>query len=154
VKGCAGSAPSWRPAGDVAGVPACTGQWPAPEQRIADCGSTIASRHDDQIFGGWTFLVLKRHATELWQPDVAERARLIEEITRVAQAVGAAFGAVTMTSELLGNAIAQIHWHLVPRRANDPSPPQPVWTVAPEPRRLASGEMAERIALIRSHLGA
>ena len=134
--------------------PACTGQWPAPEQRIADCGSTIAYLHDDQFFGGWTFLVLKRHATELWQLEAAERARLIEEITRVAQAVAAAFGAVKMNYELLGNAIAHIHWHLVPRGADDPSPRQPVWTVAHEPLRLAPGEMAERIALIRSHLGA
>ncbi len=133
---------------------ACTGQWPAPEQRIADCGSTIAYLHDDQFFGGWTFLVLKRHATELWQLETAERARLMEEITWVARAVSAAFGAVKMNYELLGNAIAHIHWHLVPRRADDLSPRQPVWTVAHEPRRLAAGEMAERIALIRSHLGA
>ena len=134
--------------------PACSGGWPASEQRIADCGSTIAYLHDDQFFEGWTFLVLKRHATELWHLEAAERARLIEEITRVARAVGAAFGAVKMNYELLGNAIAHIHWHLVPRRADDPSPWQPVWTVAHEPRRLAPGEMAERIALIRSHLGA
>jgi diadenosine tetraphosphate (Ap4A) HIT family hydrolase len=127
---------------------------PAPEQRIADCGSTIAYLHDDQFFEGWTFLVLKRHATELWHLEAAERARLIEEITRVAGAVGAAFGAVKMNYELLGNAIAHIHWHLVPRRADDPAPRQPVWSVAHEPRRLAPGEMAERIALIRSHLGA
>jgi diadenosine tetraphosphate (Ap4A) HIT family hydrolase len=134
--------------------PACTGQWPAPEQRIADRGSMIAYLHDDQFFEGWTVLVLKRHAKELWQLEAAERARLIEEVTRVAQAVGAAFGAVKMNYELLGNAIAHIHWHLVPRRAGDPSPRQPVWTVAHEPRRLAPGQMAERIALIRSHLGA
>jgi diadenosine tetraphosphate (Ap4A) HIT family hydrolase len=96
--------------------PACGGQWPAPEQRIADCGSTIAYLHDDQFFAGWTFLVLKRHATELWQLEAVERAQLIEEVARVARAVSTAFGA--------------------------------------EPRRLGPAEMAERIALIRSHLGA
>jgi diadenosine tetraphosphate (Ap4A) HIT family hydrolase len=134
--------------------PACSGQWPAAEQRIADCGSTVAYLHDDQFFAGWTFLVLKRHATELWQLERAERAQLIEEVSRVAQAVGRAFGAAKMNYELLGNAIAHIHWHLVPRRADDPSPKLPVWTVAHEPRRLDAGAMAERIALIRSHLGA
>jgi diadenosine tetraphosphate (Ap4A) HIT family hydrolase len=134
--------------------PACIGQWPAPEQRIADCGSTIAYLHDDQFFVGWTFLVLKRHATELWQLETAERVRLIEEVSRVARAVSAAFGAVKMNYELLGNAIAHIHWHLVPRRADDPSPKTPVWTVAHAPQRLGPAEMAERIALIRSHLGA
>lgn len=133
--------------------PACSGQWPAPEQRIADCGATIAYLHDDQFFAGWTFLVLKRHATELWELSAGERAQLIEEVARVARAVGAAFGAVKMNYELLGNAIAHVHWHLIPRRADDPAPRLPVWTVAHEPRRLARGQMSERIALIRSHLG-
>jgi diadenosine tetraphosphate (Ap4A) HIT family hydrolase len=134
--------------------PACTGRWPTPEQRIADCGSTIAYLHDDQFFPGWTCLVLKRHATELWQLEPAERARLIEEVSRVARAVSVAFGAIKMNYELLGNAIAHVHWHLVPRRADDPSPRMPVWTVAHEPRRLGPDEMTARIALIRSHLGA
>ena len=133
--------------------PACGGQWPAPEQRITDCGSTIAYLHDDQFFAGWTFLVLKRHATELWQLEPSERARLMEEVTRVAQAVSRAFGAAKMNYELLGNAIAHIHWHLIPRRPDDPAPRQPAWTVAHEPRRLTPSELAERAALIRSHLG-
>jgi diadenosine tetraphosphate (Ap4A) HIT family hydrolase len=134
--------------------PACSGRWPAPEQRIADCGSTIAYLHDDQFFPGWTFLVLKRHATELWQLEPTERANLIEEVSRVARAVSRAFDAVKMNYELLGNAIAHVHWHLVPRRADDPSPRTAVWTVSHEPRRPSAREMAERIALIRSHLDA
>jgi diadenosine tetraphosphate (Ap4A) HIT family hydrolase len=134
--------------------PACDGQWPAPAHRIADCGATIAYLHDDQFFAGWTFLLLKRHATELWQLETTERGQLIEEVARVARALSTAFGAAKMNYELLGNAIAHIHWHLVPRRADDPSPTVPVWTVAHEPRRLPPAELAERIALIRSHLGA
>ena len=133
--------------------PACTKQWPSSAQRIVDCGSSVAYLHDDQFFAGWTFLVLKRHATELWQLEPGERAALIEEVTRVARAVGTAFGAVKMNYELLGNAIPHIHWHLVPRLADDPAPRLPVWTVAHEPRKLTPTQMAERIALIRSHLG-
>jgi diadenosine tetraphosphate (Ap4A) HIT family hydrolase len=137
----------------AAACPACSGRWPAPAQRIADCGSTVAYLHDDQYFPGWTFLLLKRHATELWQLDAAERAALIEEVSRVARAVAEAFGAVKMNYELLGNAIAHLHWHLVPRRADDPSPTTPVWTVGHAPHHLGPAATAERIALIRSHLG-
>jgi diadenosine tetraphosphate (Ap4A) HIT family hydrolase len=134
--------------------PACAGHWPAAEQRITDCGLTVAYLHDDQFFPGWTVLVLKRHATELWQLEAAERAALIEEVSRVARAVGEAFDAVKLNYELLGNQLAHIHWHLVPRRVDDPAPQSPVWTVGHEPKRLAAGELAERIALIRSRLGA
>jgi diadenosine tetraphosphate (Ap4A) HIT family hydrolase len=134
--------------------PACNNQWPANSQRVLDCGTSVAYLHDDQFFPGWTFLVLKRHATELWQLDQAERAQLTEEVTRVARAVATAFGAVKMNYELLGNQIAHIHWHLIPRPADDPAPRQAVWMVDHEPRRLAPADFAARIALLRSHLGA
>jgi diadenosine tetraphosphate (Ap4A) HIT family hydrolase len=134
--------------------PACGGRWPAPEQRIADCGSSVAYLHDDQFFAGWVFLLLKRHATELWQLEPAERSALIEEVARVSRAVATAFGAVKVNYELLGNQIAHVHWHLIPRSADDPAPREAVWTVAHEPRRLTDAERAARIALIRSHLGA
>jgi diadenosine tetraphosphate (Ap4A) HIT family hydrolase len=133
--------------------PACTGQWPAAEQRIVDCGSSIAYLHDDQFFPGWVFLVLKRHATELWQLTPAERSALIEEASRLARAIGEIFGAVKVNYELLGNVIPHIHWHLIPRRADDPAPKAAVWTVAHEPRRLSASETAARIAQLRSHLG-
>jgi len=136
------------------GCPACTGQWPAAGARIADCGSSIAYLHDDQFFPGWTVLVLKSHATELWQLEPAERATLIEEVTRVARAVGRAFEAVKLNYELLGNQLGHIHWHLVPRRADDPAPKAAVWTVAHAPRTLAPAEAVHRIALIRAHLDA
>jgi diadenosine tetraphosphate (Ap4A) HIT family hydrolase len=134
--------------------PACAGHWPAPAQWIADCGTTVAYLHDDQFFPGWTFLLLKRHATELWQLEPAERAGLIEEVARVGQAVAAVFGAVKLNYELLGNQIAHIHWHLIPRLADDPAPRAAVWTVAHEPRRLTAEAAAARIARIREHLGA
>ena len=133
--------------------PACTGLWPPPGQRLADCGVTIAYLHEDQFFPGWTVLVLKRHATELWQLERDERAALIEEVSRVARAVGAAVGAVKLNYELLGNQIGHIHWHLIPRRADDPAPRLPAWTVDHEPRRLADSELAARMASIRAHLG-
>ena len=135
------------------GCRACTGAWPSSRQRIADFTTSVAYLHDDQFFPGWSFLVLKRHATELWQLAPSERTSLMEEVTRVAQALAAAFDAVKMNYELLGNQIAHIHWHLIPRRADDPAPRGPVWTVEHEPRRPTAAELAERIARIRAHLG-
>jgi diadenosine tetraphosphate (Ap4A) HIT family hydrolase len=132
--------------------PACAGQWPLAAHRIADCGSAVAYLHDDQFFPGWTVLVLKRHATELWHLAPAERAALMEEVTRVAQALGTDFEAVKLNYELLGNQLGHIHWHLIPRRADDPAPKAPAWTVGHQPLALDAAATAARIVLIRSHL--
>lgn len=135
------------------GCPACTRQWPSAAQRILDCGTSVAYLHDDQFFPGWSVLVLKRHATELWQLAPAERGALMDEITRLAQALAATFEALKMNYELLGNQIAHIHWHLIPRLAADPALRAPAWTVPHEPLRLSPEATADRIAAVRRRLG-
>lgn len=113
---------------------------------------STAYLHDDQFFPGWALLVLKRHATELFELTREERATLIEEVAEVARGLARAFAALKINYELLGNQVPHIHWHLIPRLSGDPAPRGPVWGVDHEPRRLASAELVERIALIRRHL--
>jgi diadenosine tetraphosphate (Ap4A) HIT family hydrolase len=131
---------------------ACRGDWPPAERFIADCGPARAYLHEDQFFPGWTLLILTRHATELWELDRDERAALIEAVTDVARALAAVYDAVKMNYELLGNQLRHIHWHLVPRRADDPIPRMPVWTLPHEPRPLPPAEQRARIDAIRARL--
>lgn len=131
---------------------ACSGPWPPVDHWIADCGTSVAYLFEDQFFPGWTVLVLKRHATELFQLSADERGRLIEEVSMVARALTEAFHPVKVNYELLGNQLPHIHWHLIPRLADDPSPRDPVWTVVHERRPLTPTDLVERVALIRSRL--
>ena len=80
---------------------ACVGIWPGPAHFIADCGLTRAYLHDDQFFPGWTVLVLKRHATELFHLSRDERSLLIEEVSGVAL-FGAAAAAAAAVDFCLG----------------------------------------------------
>lgn len=130
----------------------CHGGEPAERQRIADCGLSVAYLHEDQFFPGWTLVVLKRHATELFELSPEERARLIEEVSRVARALAEEYGALKMNYELLGNQVPHIHWHLVPRVPDDPAPRGPVWLVEHAPKRLGDDELAERLARLRRRL--
>jgi diadenosine tetraphosphate (Ap4A) HIT family hydrolase len=132
----------------------CAGELSDPARKIAELATSVLYLAEDQCFPGWCVLVLRRHATELWQLAPTERETLMHEVTRVAQALAAVFDAVKMNYELLGNQVAHIHWHLIPRRADDPSPRMPVWTVEHTPKRLLPPEMAERVARIRAQLGA
>lgn len=130
----------------------CAGDRPAPDHRIADLGVTEAYLHDDQFFPGWVVLKLKRHATELFQLDPSERARMMDEVARVAAALHALFTPRKMNYECLGNQIAHIHWHVIPRLADDPAPREAVWTVPHAAVRLAPAERVERIARIHAQL--
>jgi diadenosine tetraphosphate (Ap4A) HIT family hydrolase len=131
---------------------ACRGEWPDAAALIADCGPAVAYLNEDQFFPGWTVLVLKRHATELYELARDERIALMEAVSDVARALAAVFEANKMNYELLGNQLAHIHWHLVPRRADDPIPRQPAWMLEHPPRVLPPAERRARIDAIRACL--
>ena len=130
----------------------CSGTWPLDDHRIADCGTSIAYVFDDQFFRGWTVLVLKRHATELFQLSADERGRLIEEVSAVAEALMEAFHPVKINYELLGNQLSHIHWHVIPRLGGEPSLRDPVWTVGHQKQTLTPADLAEQIARVRLKL--
>lgn len=133
--------------------PACSKQWPRVDHRVAELDVAIAYLNEDQFFPGWTVLVLKRHATELYQLTREERAELMDEVSAVAQAVATTFEAVKVNYELLGNQIAHIHWHIIPRLASDPAPRSPAWLVEHAPRQLGAAELADRVERLRAQLG-
>ena len=76
---------------------------------------------DNQHFWGYTLFLYKHHEgkTELFHLEPEERAKFMEEMTLVTQAVSRAFGAEKINCELLGNGDAHLHWHLFPRRSGD-----------------------------------
>ena len=129
---------------------ACLGTWPRQDHFIADCGLTRAYLHDDQFFPGWTVLVLKHHATELFHLSREERGTLIEEVAQVAAMLVDEWRAVKVNYELLGNQLPHIHWHLIPRLSQDPAPLEPVWRIAHEPVRLEPDSLASLVARLRA----
>ena len=115
---------------------------------IADLALSRVFLHEDQFFPGYVLLVLRRHVTELYDLPAPERATLMEEVSRVAQALAQVFRPVKMNYELLGNLVPHIHWHLVPRLATDPALHSPIWTVehqAVAPPPVAARERIESI---------
>jgi diadenosine tetraphosphate (Ap4A) HIT family hydrolase len=133
--------------------PACSGRWPRVDHRIGDLGFSVAYLHEDQYFPGWTLLVLKRHATELYELSREERAGLVEEVSQVARALATTFDAVKINYELLGNQVPHVHWHIIPRLGGDPAPRMPTWVVEHAPRPLATAELSSRLAGLRTRLG-
>ncbi len=120
---------------------------------IGTLGLTDAYLFEDQFFPGWTMLVFKDHRTELFQLTQRERGQLMEEVSRVGETLTQVFMVRKINSELLGNQVPHIHWHVVPRLIADPDPLKPVWSVSHEPVRLTFEGLHERICLLRGALG-
>lgn len=76
---------------------------------------------DNQHFYGYTLFLYKNHGnkTELFHLAKAEKAKFLEEMTIVAEAVSKAFDAEKMNYELLGMGDAHLHWHLFPKISGD-----------------------------------
>ncbi|HEY5627135.1 MAG TPA: HIT family protein [Nitrospira sp.] len=127
---------------------ACSAQWPRTDHFIADLGLSMAYLHEDQFFPGWTVVVFKRHATELFHLAPTERIQLMEEVSRVARSLADIFEAKKINYELLGNQLPHIHWHVIPRRAGDPAPMEPVWRVTHEPVPLSTDDLRGNIRRI------
>jgi diadenosine tetraphosphate (Ap4A) HIT family hydrolase len=71
----------------------CEKTWPAKDHFIGDFGLTRAYLFEDQFFVGWTVLILKDHRTELFQLTQKERGALMEEVSRMGEALTEIFDA-------------------------------------------------------------
>jgi len=129
---------------------ACQGTWPRADHFIADLGLSQAYLHEDQFFKGWTVVVFRRHATELFQLAPTERIQMMEEVTLVAKTLAQVFDARKINYELLGNQLPHIHWHLIPRLPTDPAPLEPVWRVQHAPVHLTEEDLQAGIERIKT----
>ena len=80
-----------------------------------------------QYYRGYTFFSARRCVRELHLLDTAERSLFLHEMAEVAHAVFRAFAPVKLNYDMLGNGVPHLHWHLVPRHADDPRPFAPIW---------------------------
>ncbi len=123
-----------------------------PDLRIAEFDVCYALLNRDQFFPGYTFVVSKKHVTELFHMDENARNMVMEEVTRIAKALDALFRPDKINYELLGNMVPHMHWHIIPRFRKDKLWPRPIWSEPHTEQSLTKAEYAERIELIRGKL--
>lgn len=135
---------------------------PPPEELVAQFPGSLAFLGPWQFYVGYCVLVARQHATELFHLVPSARQQLLEEMTRLAAALAAAFQPRKMNYELLGNQVGHLHWHLFPRYDADPERLKPVWVGLDraerdpaERLRLEAGPLsrAETIRRIQAELG-
>ena len=124
----------------------------ATSRRVALLPTSVVILGTDQFYRGYTLVVARRHATELYRLAEREATAYFEDMLRVARAVARAFSPRKMNYELLGNTVQHLHWHLFPRYADDPNPRRPVWEHDHPPKTLGEAESAQVIEAIQRHL--
>jgi diadenosine tetraphosphate (Ap4A) HIT family hydrolase len=121
-------------------------------RKVADLPASIAILGADQFYRGYTLVVTRTHATELFELSDGEGEQYLRDMRRVARALAAAFRPRKLNYELLGNTVPHLHWHLFPRYPDDPNPQRPVWEHRHAPKPPTAEEAASTIDAIRSHL--
>jgi diadenosine tetraphosphate (Ap4A) HIT family hydrolase len=121
-------------------------------RKIAELPASIAILGHDQFYRGYSVVIAKQHATELYHLPDAERRQYLDDMVGVAAAIDRAFRPRKMNYECLGNTVPHLHWHLFPRYAGDPNPKRPTWEHSHEPPPVSEGEAAGIIGAIRQHL--
>ena len=95
---------------------------------MAELGTGYAVLADNQYYPGYTIFAAKRCVPELHELPPDERATFLGEMATVAEAVWRAFAPRKLNYELLGNGVPHLHWHIIPRFADDPMPEWPAWS--------------------------
>jgi diadenosine tetraphosphate (Ap4A) HIT family hydrolase len=125
-----------------------------------DFVATLAESHvtlaDEQAYRGYCILLLKDHHEQLDGLPLERQARLWEDVARVAAAMRRTVDPVRINYACLGNFVTHVHWHVIPRHADDPEPQHPIWVrpLAERQATLAGPDRAALIAALRKALGA
>lgn len=97
-----------------------------PADAVAELEACYLQAGEDAPMRGYCFLMLKRHAVELYELTADEGAAFMRDVQRVSRAVHRLTGAVKLNYEIHGNTVPHLHLHLFPRYAGDPFEHQPV----------------------------
>jgi diadenosine tetraphosphate (Ap4A) HIT family hydrolase len=94
----------------------------------------------------WLVLVPRENGlVELLDLSPADRARLIEEVALVAEALRRETDCDKLNVGAIGNIVAQLHVHVVARFRGDAAWPKPVWgAVPPAPRDTGEASALRR----------
>jgi len=100
----------------------------------------------------WLLLVPRRpDITEVIDLGEVEQAQLMTEVTRVARALREATACHKLNIAALGNAVPQLHVHIIARFRNDPAWPKPVWGAVP-PRAYEREELHNFVQPLRKKI--
>ncbi len=118
--------------------------WRNARCRVVDVG--------DEDYPGYCRVIWNAHVCEMSDIPFEARQHLMTVVYTVEEALRALLHPDKINLASLGNQVPHLHWHVIPRFADDPHFPEPVWGARKRPARPDSfdrdgfrGELARRL---------
>jgi diadenosine tetraphosphate (Ap4A) HIT family hydrolase len=110
---------------------------------------------DDADHPGFCRVIVNSHVREMTDLEPGQIARVMGAVFAVEDALRAVLAPLKINLASFGNMTPHLHWHVIPRFADDAHFPQPVWgarqrdsdTAALAQRRARLPELMREIAL-------
>jgi len=112
---------------------------PASGQVLWQDGFCRIVMADEPDYPGFCRVILERHMSEMTDLSAPERVRLMDAVFAAEAALREVLAPDKINLASLGNVVAHLHWHVIPRYRDDPHFPAPVWAT---PLRSAAGRSA------------
>ena len=84
-------------------------------------------RVDDPNYPGLCRVIWNAHVREMTDLDAEQRGKLMTVVFAVETMIRELFSPEKINLASFGNMVPHIHWHVVPRWADDTHFPEPVW---------------------------
>jgi diadenosine tetraphosphate (Ap4A) HIT family hydrolase len=101
---------------------------------------------DDPAYPGFCRVIWNQHVKEMSDLAPADRMMLNDAVWHVELALRDVMAPGKVNVASLGNMVPHLHWHVIPRFADDAHFPNPVWTEAV--RQTDAPVLAARRALL------
>lgn len=93
--------------------------WQSPRCRVV--------RVDDADYPGFCRVIWQAHVREMTDLTAADQRYLMEVVLAVERVVRTLYAPDKINLASFGNMTPHVHWHVIPRWADDRHFPQPVW---------------------------
>ncbi len=85
---------------------------------------------EDAAYPGFCRVIWQAHVKEMTDLALAQRHDLMSVVFAVEQALRETLRPDKINLASLGNQVPHLHWHVIPRFADDPHFPDPIWAAA------------------------
>lgn len=104
---------------------------------------------DEPLYPGFCRVIWQAHVAEMTDLSASERRCLMERVFGVETALRRVLRPAKVNLASLGNQVPHLHWHVIPRFADDATFPDAVWA----PARRAGALRAVAPAVLQDAIG-